>query len=137
MLNFCGAQNLSEHQWRDRVLLVFAPAPDHDSLTRQLSILTKNRAGVTDRDLVIYQFFPDRGIAPDGTPIPTKKTDQWFHQFRVEKGQFAVLLIGKDGAEKLRREQVVARETLFGLIDSMPMRRAEMRKKQKGEGNRE
>ena len=37
-----------------------------------------------------------------------------------------VLLIGKDGQEKLRQGSLLTARELFSLIDSMPMRRSEM-----------
>ena len=37
----------------------------------------------------------------------------------------AVLLIGLDGEVKLRQSHVATNEQLFGLVDAMPMRRAE------------
>jgi len=44
-------------------------------------------------------------------------------------GTFMVVLIGKDGGEKLRREEGATLGEIFGLIDTMPMRRREMRGK--------
>jgi hypothetical protein len=50
-------------------------------------------------------------------------------RFNLAKADFALLLIGKDGLEKLRSREVVSPETLFRLVDSMPMRQEEMRMK--------
>ena len=52
--------------------------------------------------------------------------------YRVGAGQFTVILVGKDGGEKYRAERVVDPDELFALIDTMPMRRREMRKKPAG-----
>jgi hypothetical protein len=54
------------------------------------------------------------------------------HRDRLELGVdesavFEVLLVGKDGQVKLRREQPVATSEITALIDTMPMRRNEMR----------
>lgn len=40
---------------------------------------------------------------------------------------FSVVLIGKDGGEKLRRAVPLAPKELFAIIDAMPMRQAELR----------
>jgi hypothetical protein len=40
-------------------------------------------------------------------------------------GKFTVVLIGKDGGEKLRRSDEVDLGEIFSLIDSMPMRQRE------------
>ncbi|NNC63365.1 MAG: DUF4174 domain-containing protein, partial [Gammaproteobacteria bacterium] len=45
----------------------------------------------------------------------------------IQPGEFAVLLIGKDGGVKARHESVPALSELFTLVDGMPMRRSEMR----------
>lgn len=49
-------------------------------------------------------------------------------QFEVSD-DFVLILIGKDGTDKLRTEQSVLADCLFGLIDRMPMRKEEMRRK--------
>jgi hypothetical protein len=41
---------------------------------------------------------------------------------------FAVLLVGKDGGVKLSSERPVLTENLSALIDTMPMRRREMKR---------
>jgi hypothetical protein len=40
-----------------------------------------------------------------------------------------VLLIGKDGGVKLRAEEPLPAAEFFALIDTMPMRRREMRER--------
>jgi hypothetical protein len=49
-------------------------------------------------------------------------------QSKFAKVGFALVLIGKDGGEKLRPREIVDSETLCRLIDSMPMRQEEMSK---------
>ena len=44
-----------------------------------------------------------------------------------------MILIGKDGEEKLSSRTPVPAERLKALIDSMPMRKTEMQKDQQGE----
>ena len=43
--------------------------------------------------------------------------------FKVEPADFLVVLIGKDGGEKLNSPNPVTMDRLRRLIDSMPMRR--------------
>jgi hypothetical protein len=47
----------------------------------------------------------------------------------VKRAQFTVILIGKDGTEKHRTNTLLQMQELFTIIDAMPMRRAEMGKK--------
>jgi hypothetical protein len=55
-----------------------------------------------------------------------------FERLKLSGAGFTLLLIGKDGGEKLRSQNVVAPETLCRLIDSMPMRQEEMRERASG-----
>lgn len=50
-------------------------------------------------------------------------------RYRVDDKEFLIILIGKDGSEKLRSDTVVSPDKLYALIDAMPMRREETRKK--------
>ena len=123
-----------QHRWTDRVILLFAPEADHADYQRQSEELAKARAGVTDRDLVIYHLFRASGQAPDGQALSRERVQALRQAYRAPNGGFAFVLIGKDGGVKLREETVVSTKRLFGLIDRMPMRQAEMRRKKKEGG---
>lgn len=130
MLNFLQAQSpLDQHQWERRVLLVFAPDSNHVSLQKQFDILTQEKTKVTDRDLVFYKIFTWKGESSVGEQMDKKEINAIRRQFEVPADRFALILIGKDGTEKLRRWSVVPPKEIFDLIDSMPMRQAEMRRK--------
>ena len=45
----------------------------------------------------------------------------------MEDGTFAAILVGKDGGEKHRSVEPISPQTLFDLIDAMPMRQREIR----------
>ena len=123
-----AAQLRDDHLWKDRLLLLFAPGKEHEALQRQLDLLTAQQAEVTDRDLKIYQIYPDSAQHPDGGRLPKAFSDKLYHRYDISAGDgLVVLLIGKDGTEKLRESQVVPPEQIFRLIDSMPMRQREMR----------
>jgi hypothetical protein len=53
-------------------------------------------------------------------------------RFGLADAGFTLLLIGKDGGEKLRSGEVVSPDRLIRLIDSMPMRKDEMRRRGSG-----
>jgi Glu-tRNA(Gln) amidotransferase subunit E-like FAD-binding protein len=55
------------------------------------------------------------------------------HRFKVEPNDFLVILIGKDGQEKLDSRAPVTVDQLEKLIDSMPMRKREMQPEPQGE----
>ncbi len=47
-------------------------------------------------------------------------------KYGISSGQFAVILIGKDGQPKSELSEVPEIEQIFGRIDSMSMRQQEM-----------
>ena len=77
---------------------------------KQLTLLERDSMGIKERDLV----------------ITTVEKESEYKKYNVATDRFTLLLIGKDGGEKFRSTKPVAIETIFRLIDSMPMRQAEM-----------
>lgn len=124
---------LKQHQWKDRVILVFAPNDTELLFTQQIEALAKDQAGLLERDLVIYQVFPTTGISPEEKPLNSEATARLRKQYQIKAADFVVILIGKDGGEKLRKtQQLLSKTLLYNTIDVMPMRRSEMRRKKKG-----
>lgn len=84
-----------------RILLIAAPSLNDDAYRTQAALLLPALAGLNERDFVV--------------------------QIQFSTKSFSVVLIGKDGGEKLRRAIPLSPEELFAVVDAMPMRRAEMR----------
>lgn len=121
---------LARHQWEDRILLVFSESSEDSLLVQQITHFEEDTAGLEDRDLMIYQIYKDKGVAPNGKELSAKSTKQLRAKYKVISNSFTIVLIGKDGGEKLRRSnEILTRKVLYQTIDSMPMRRAEMRRK--------
>jgi len=102
--------DLKHFQRKNRILLLFAPAASDERLKKQTDLIEASRSGFEDRDLITF-------IIPDASPLHA--------HFHVDNKAYTVILLGKDGTEKLRQQSVLDTEKLFRLIDSMPMRRAE------------
>ncbi len=121
-----AAGALETHRWEHRLLLIFSPRAD-DLRARTLQERLDARAcEVVDRDLVVGHFpmfgdarLGDRVLSPESAAQVRTK-------FNVEFGDFAVILVGKDGYEKRRDNEVPVLDAIFAQIDGMPMRRAEM-----------
>lgn len=95
-----------------RQVLIFGQ-PQSQQVKQQLAILEKEKAGVTERHIIIV-------LVPAGAPL--------YKEYKVApSGPFTIVLVGKDGGEKYRSQQVTTAAVLFALIDAMPMRQAEMR----------
>jgi hypothetical protein len=95
-----------------RKLLLFGEG--QAELQEQLSLLEQDSAGMVERDLFVV--------------VIDKDSD--YQKYKIKPNQFALLLIGKDGGEKLRSTRPVELKSIFGLIDSMPMRQAEKAKRE-------
>ncbi len=114
LLSLQPAPPLERYRWKQRVMLVFTPAETAKAFSDQKAIIRQNETGFRERELVVLDLLPGR-----------KNTDALRRQFDVKPQEFTVILIGKDGGEKLRRPAPVAAKELFDRIDSMPMRQRE------------
>jgi len=130
-LGFISVQaQLNQHQWENRILLLFTETSEDSLLIQQITHLEEDGLGLEDRDLVICQIYKSTGIAPNGKLLFAREVDQLRTEYKVSDSDSITILIGKDGGEKLRKtNKLLLREVLYQTIDSMPMRRAEMRKK--------
>lgn len=111
-----NAGTLEELRWKKRVVVIYAPAGSEGQLARQEQSLRTHKVELDERDvtqILLREPAENRRIAD---------------RFKLAEAGFTVLLIGKDGGEKLRSHDVVSPATLCRLIDSMPMRQEEMRK---------
>lgn len=120
------AQSLSEHQWRNRVILLFAPDFQNEDLQQQLNLFRKNYEGLKERKLITYQI-SQKEIKLDGVTQNTLQIKNWRKRYKIKRNEFTLILIGLDGGEKMRSSTVISMNQLFGKIDQMPMRRAEIR----------
>ncbi len=98
-------------------LVVVVAMPGDPRATKQHALLDDAAAALRERDVVIQDMTPDAA-----------------RRDRPELGvgsqaAFEVLLIGKDGGVKLRRDKPVAAFEITALIDTMPMRQDEMRRR--------
>jgi hypothetical protein len=127
-----GVIELKEYVWKNRLLLVFAPSEDDAQYRRLETELREHGDAVVERDLLVFHVF-ENGVNRLGhSPIDGQSAALLRDRFSVNPGQFLVVLIGKDGGEKLRRGGEVDITEIFSLIDSMPMRRREMRERRGG-----
>jgi hypothetical protein len=97
-------------------LVVVIGRPDDPRIGQQHAALVHDAAALRERDVVVQDLTPDaaRRERPELDVSP--------------QADFEVLVVGKDGGVKLRRPAPVTASDIMGLIDAMPMRRAEMRR---------
>lgn len=117
--------DLEARQWNARPLLVFGPSEDDDGVRTQLDWIERDVAGLAEREMDDVRVIGLRGVA-NGAPMATTDASRLRARFDIAETKFAVILVGKDGGEKLRTEQPIALSEVFAVIDAMPMRRREM-----------
>lgn len=101
-----GTGELARYRDRNRVLVVFGSSRS-PLVRRQRTAI--DPAGARERDLVVLA----------ATPHLAK-------ELHVPQQGFMVILVGKDGQIKLQSKSVIPGRRLNAIIDTMPMRRAEM-----------
>ena len=115
---------LAQFQWKNRIVLVFSGDQTEGAL--QIEALKEFEDECLDRDLLLL------GVGDDVvSPSYNEKLDAQIlrSRFDIKDGEFHLLLIGKDGGVKLKQTSFTEPKVIFSLIDSMPMRQWEMRKK--------
>lgn len=123
------AQNISDYQWTNRLILLVDETLDSSALRSQRKLFLTDKDGLAERDIVLFELTPESIVLSSGKK--TKLTAlETYRALSIPKDFKGVLLVGKDGGVKLRKPFEVASEIIFNLIDGMPMRRSEMKRNQ-------
>lgn len=101
-----------------RQVLLFATSNEKSLLEKQIVELQKDKPGIKEREIQIKII---ETTVDDLAMWKTWKVDL--------STPFTFILAGKDGGEKFRSNSLVTLPSLFSLIDAMPMRRNELKKK--------
>ncbi len=123
-----NSQDLSSHQWQDRLLVLLVDDIKDETYQKQISELQQSENGLKDRRLIVCHVKPH-------TYKKGLYTKQWkkatidITNYKKSTSSFEIILIGLDGGVKLHQSDFLKCEKLFSIIDVMPMRRREMRNK--------
>ena len=110
------AASLDQHLWKDRVLVVSAPA-EGGTVEEQRRIYRSSAGGMSERQIVLVEALDD-----------SERSRQVRAKVLADGKRFQVFLVGKDGHTALSSNQPLSAEYLFAKVDAMPMRRDEMRR---------
>lgn len=122
-----GIVTLADLRDHARPLLIFAEKPDDPQLTIQLRTLAEHSAEAHDRQILAIAVVYNNPSPTDAQFIASE-AGAARRRFSIAPGQFTVILIGKDGEEKLRATKPLSITKLNDTIDAMPMRRAEIKR---------
>ena len=115
-------------RWSHRPVLIFSGGDDA-RLSMQLARFEPVRDALLERDMALSIVSGNVATTVLG-PTLADSGETLRSRYRVGPNDFAVILIGKDGGEKLRARDLIEPAEIFALIDTMPMRRREMREGQ-------
>lgn len=119
-----------------RTIYVFTSGQDNDHLYQEAILdLKEHGKEIAERDLVVYTDLPGGGEVTNGETLASEDIAELRKQYKVTKGEFTLILVGKDRTEKLRwANELHSLQRVFDLIDTMPMRRREMREQSGDDG---
>ena len=128
-----GAVNLESYKWRNRLVLVFTPSAGQPTYEKQVALLKAEEPALVDRDIVVITVIgADSGRIGDDV-LAEPDAAMLRRTFDVPAERFALILVGKDGTEKMRRRELTQPREIFQRIDAMPMRQEEMRRRREEE----
>jgi hypothetical protein len=121
--------DLSDYRWRHRLLLIFAPSTTDATFIALDKRLALSATGIEDRNMIIFRIFENSPSRVSDKRLPPVDDEALRRRFGIEAGRFTVVLVGKDGGVKMVAHRDADLQSIFNLIDSMPMRQQEMRDK--------
>ena len=123
-------QDLSQHQWKARLILLLTDDESDSVYNQQLSILNSDADGVKERKLIVYTILPEKYKVQEALNFQWYSGSSTYDKYKKTPGSFEFVLIGLDGGVKKRKAgSPMKLNELYGTIDGMPMRRAELRRK--------
>lgn len=125
--------DLEDYRWKNRLVLIFATSPDSDSYLQQIEKMNSDKDGLQERDVLVFSLFQQGTSYLNDKAISQESAERIIARYNSGQKEFRFILIGKDGGVKLDKEMIVSTGDLFGNIDSMPMRRQEMRSIQRSD----
>ena len=123
------ALDLNQYRWKNRLLFVFAPHNSHPLLIDLKNDLLAQEEEVLDRDLIVFEILENGPSYMGKDRLNNQMAEHIRLKYDPGRGRLSVVLVGKDGGVKLRRDDQVQLDEIFLLIDAMPMRLQEMRRK--------
>ena len=121
------SQNFQQYRWENRLLIIVDYSDDQTKQLQQLALFKKHQEGLADRKLRVFSF-SKKGLLKGTRPSSTWEVGKLPNRFQTDQ-PFVLYLVGLDGGIKEIYNQPTALQSIFELIDTMPMRRAEIRQR--------
>ena len=123
--------SLDAYRWENRLILIVAENPEDGKMAEQLKLFENEQEALTDRKLLIFKIYAGgcTVYSPGMKLIQNTENKDLYEEFGSNSTPFQILLIGLDGGMKMKTNRVTDPAVFFAEIDTMPMRRNELRKK--------
>jgi hypothetical protein len=121
--------DLNSYRGKNRLLLIFAPSASAMSYRQQVRMFAHQTPELLDRDMLILYLFEEGPGNIDDIKLAPEIAARLRRHFEVKSEEFTAILIGKDGRVKFRADRPVAPIDIFSLIDIMPARQEELRRR--------
>ena len=119
------AAELSDYLWERRPLLLFAPTESDPRLVETMRRIEASRCDFAERDMVLGRILAEGTSTLDGRVLDSNQAQRLVSKFGISTNSLIVVLIGKDGGEKLRVANVPDLQAIYAVVDGMPMRARE------------
>ena len=126
-INLPAQKDFSKLKWRNRILLLSAQSLSSENYNTQIKLLLSNPKKLDDRNLVIFTLIKGRIYDKEGKLLQNFDVASLRKKYDLGMSYEGMVLIGKDGAAKIKKPFPVEPSLIFGTIDQMPMRKTEMR----------
>lgn len=123
---FMQSQSLKEYRWKNRIIILVDGENDTAKFQKQYEAITAEGSALRDRDLILILLKEDLVELSNDNESDIDET-QLRNELKIDSAFEGVILIGKDGGIKMREKFHAEPQAIFDLIDSMPMRQAEMK----------
>lgn len=114
---------LTAMRGRYRPLLIFSGG-NAKFAEQQMTEIAAHAAEARDRQVLLVGVQGTDSNVQTALLAPAEQ-ERAQHRFGISPGQFVVILLGKDGGEKLRSSSPISWKKLRSTIDAMPMRQSE------------
>ena len=119
--------DLKNYVCKNRILLIIDNSENQFTYDKQLVNLGDFNKEFTERKLLIFRVNRTRLEILNSENSKTFENHDLWDRYNQRGDSFRLILIGLDGGVKLNQRTIINRKTLFSIIDSMPMRRSELR----------
>jgi hypothetical protein len=122
--NSMALENLEPLRWHYRVLLLRSEDPAEE----MRALLAGRKKAIDERDILWFLVEPSNPETNYPGPLSKDFINTISSEYFSGSSPREVVLLGKDGGIKARAD-TLSLDSLFHLIDSMPMRQAELRRR--------